>query len=164
MRYSHGMTWVSLLQSDPTWMGFPFFVARLSMVFWCWLFVVRWIPCFPPRPNRLHHAKRLVALSSSFQVLFEKSEDIGGVWRGQNYAGYGAQVKREQCLRPQWSFSWWLRLSAIYSYLLSIIVWGCWNHHWCKVWKHHIYVAFQCPNGGSQWSQLRWNHGPVRKE
>eukprot|EP00434_Breviolum_minutum_P043493 symbB.v1.2.038775.t1/scaffold6156.1/size20464/3 len=28
-------------------------------------------------------------------VLFEKSNEIGGVWRS-NYAGYGAQVKREQ--------------------------------------------------------------------
>ena len=44
----------------------------------------------------------------SWQVLFEKSEDIGGVWRGSNYAGYGAQVKREQhpnragvCLIPR---------------------------------------------------------------
>ena len=33
------------------------------------------------------------------QVLFEKSGDIGGVWQGSNYAGYGAQVKREQHLR-----------------------------------------------------------------
>lgn len=31
------------------------------------------------------------------QVLFEKSNEIGGVWRS-NYAGYGAQVKREQYL------------------------------------------------------------------
>ena len=42
---------------------------------------------------------RFVALC--LQVLFEKSQDIGGVWGGHNYAGYGAQVKREQCLRPQ---------------------------------------------------------------
>jgi len=54
-----------------------------------------------PMKVKIPTTKRLVALSSSFQVLFEKSEDIGGVWRGQNYAGYGAQVKREQCLRPQ---------------------------------------------------------------
>ena len=45
------LTWDDMGQFAPNWPnldGFPLFCWSNFYVFWCWLFVVRWIPCFPP--------------------------------------------------------------------------------------------------------------------
>ena len=51
------LTWDDMGQFAPNWPnldGFTDFCWSNFYVFWCWLSVVRWIPCFPPT-NRLHH-------------------------------------------------------------------------------------------------------------